>query len=301
MASVQCKLLNLLLKTFVKPKFKQFAKSTSPKQQHALIQDVRKKMQWFAIPPSANAMLEEIQIGNIPGIWVRSNNVAATRTILYLHGGGYATGSSKLYLDLAHRLADACAAQVLLIDYRLAPEHSISCALTDTLTTYEWLLANGTAANSIMLAGDSAGGGLALATLVALRDRSIALPRSAICFSPWTDLCATGKSIKNNYHNDPYIIVPEKIAFLSNINKTDPYVSPLYANLQGLPSILIQVGNNEALLDDSRQFAAKAKASGVSLELQIWQEVPHVWQIFAKYLPEGQQAIDAVGKFVNKI
>jgi monoterpene epsilon-lactone hydrolase len=240
------------------------------------------------------------------GEWIEpaaENDAAREQCILYLHGGGYFAMSPQTHRSLTSRLAAASRAPLFALDYRLAPEHPFPAALEDALAAWHALIAAGTPPSRIIVAGDSAGGGLALALLVALRDAGDELPAAAVLFSPWTDLAATGRSIVENDQADPLFfgswVASAARHYLGNAPATNPLVSPVYADLTGLPPLLIQVGDSEVLLDDSRRVAENAKRSGVETILQIWPGVPHGWQIFAPILPEGRAALRDAGAYVK--
>jgi epsilon-lactone hydrolase len=226
-------------------------------------------------------------------------------TILYLHGGGYYFCSPRSHRALAFGLATRARAATLSLDYRLAPEHRFPAALEDALAAYRQLVGSGTLPQSIVIAGDSAGGGLALATLVALRDTGTPLPAGAVLFSPWTDLAATGESIRSNDGADPMFsgqaIGRAAQVYLGDALATNPYASPVYADLRSLPPLFIQAGSTEVLLDDSRRVADNARAAGVPVELQIWPDMPHVWQIFTPFIPEARRALDGAAGFVRQV
>ncbi|HXZ10655.1 MAG TPA: alpha/beta hydrolase [Paraburkholderia sp.] len=247
--------------------------------------------------------------GPLRGEWLEpladSRRSAPARTILYLHGGGYYFCSPRSHRSLVFELARRADARTFSLDYRLAPEHRFPAALDDSLAAYRWLLAVGTPAGSIVIAGDSAGGGLALASLIALRDAGDALPAGALLFSPWTDLAATGESIRTNDGRDPMFSGPSiargATIYLGDAAATHPYASPLYAEMGGLPPLFIQAGSTEVLLDDARRVAEKARAAGVSVEFEIWPDMPHVWQIFAPFIPEACKALDDAARFVLQV
>lgn len=225
------------------------------------------------------------------------------RTLLYFHGGGYVLGSPVAYRDLTGRLAQAAQATVVSLDYRLAPEHPYPAALEDALRCYRALLRQGKAPASLVLAGDSAGGGLALATLVALRDAGDRLPAAAVCLSPWTDLAGSGASLTLNAGPDPMLtaraLAGMARSYAPDKDLSDPLISPLYADLSNLPPLLLLVGSTEILRDDSERVAAKVAGSGGQARLEVWDGMPHVWPMFAAWLPEGRRAIALIGEFVR--
>lgn len=249
---------------------------------------------------------EPVNAGGVPAEWITVPRVVGQNVILYLHGGGYTGGSIRTHRDLAARISRVSKAHVLIIDYRLAPEHPFPAALEDTIAVYRWLISTeGIRPDNLIIVGDSAGGGLTIATLVKLRDEGIALPAAAICLSPWTDLACTGESMKSKAESDPFI-TPEGCKFMADkyLKGADPYnplASPLYANLKGLPPMLIIVGTSEILLEDSILFAKRAKAAGVDVKLDIWEDMIHVFPAFAGFVPESRQAVEKIGEFIQKI
>ena len=246
-----------------------------------------------------------VQAGGIHAEWIDPADMDPHRTILYLHGGGYCICSLDTHRGLAARLALAARARVLIIDYRLAPEHPFPAALEDASAAYRWLLAQGISERQIAIGGDSAGGGLTLATAVGLREGSQALPAALFLLSPWTDLTFSGDSIHTKKEVDPIFggdgnrlgFAP---AYLGVNDPTNPLISPLFADLHELPPTLIQVGSDEILLDDSVRLEEKLKAAQVPTRLVVWQGMWHVFQVFAPYAPEAQQAIFQVGDFIRE-
>lgn len=231
----------------------------------------------------------------------------ACATVFYCHGGGYYFCSPRTHRSLVFGLATRADARVFSLDYRLAPEHRYPAALDDALAAYRALVGMGIAPASIVIAGDSAGGGLALATLVALRDAGDALPAGGLLFSPWTDLAATGASIRGNDGVDP-MFCGASIARAAKVYlgadaaaATDPYASPVYADLRGLPPLFMLAGSTEVLLDDSRRVADNARAAGVECELEVWAKMPHVWPIFTPFIPEANRALDRAAAFVRQV
>jgi epsilon-lactone hydrolase len=225
------------------------------------------------------------------------------RQILYLHGGGHVAGSPSLYRDFIWRVAAAAQARVLCLQYRLAPEHPFPAALDDAVNAYRWLIAEGADPRRTAVMGDSSGGGLAFATLLRLRDEGVPLPAAAVALSPWTDLALTGPSLHRNSKADAMIRSDEapRLAdcYLAGADPRTPYASPLYGDPTGLPPTLIQVGNDEVLLDDSVRLAARMRAAGCEVELEVWPRMPHVWQVWARLMPEARQALERIGAFVR--
>ena len=254
-------------------------------------------------PIPADIKQEKVSAGGVPAEWISAPNASADRAVLYLHGGGYVIGSINTHRDLMARISRASGFRVLGIDYRLAPEHPFPAAVEDAVVAYRWLLAQGLQASHIAVAGDSAGGGLTVATLVAIRDAKLATPGAGVCLSPWVDLEGIGESMTTKASVDPVVqkegLVGMAAAYLGGKDPRTPLAAPLYADLKGLPPLLIQVGEAETLLDDSNRLADRAKAAGVKVTLEPWQEMIHVWQMFAPFLPEGQEAIEGIGKYLR--
>jgi len=226
-------------------------------------------------------------------------------TVLYLHGGGYYFCSPRTHRPITFGLARAARARVFALAYRLAPEHPFPAAVDDAVAAYHALLAAGVSPSSIVIAGDSAGGGLALATLVALRDAGTPLPAGALVFSPWTDLAATGASLVTNDALDVMFcgaaIARAARFYLGNTPADTPLASPLYADLHGLPPLLIHASNTEVLRDDALRFANRAEAAGVEVRLRVWPDTPHAFQIFARWLPEARDALTQAGQFIAQV
>jgi epsilon-lactone hydrolase len=257
-----------------------------------------------AFQPAEDVTSTPINAGGIPGAWIVAPGAAEDRVLLYLHGGGYVVGSVDTHRDLMARLSRAAGARVLGVDYRLAPENPFPAAVEDAITAYRWLVGSGMDPAHIAIAGDSAGGGLTLATLVALRDAGAPLPAAAACLSPWVDLEGTGASITTKAAADPFVR-QEALQFmaqhyLGGRDPRTPLAAPLYADLHGLPPLFIQVGTAEILLDDATRIAERAKAAGVQVTLDVWDDMIHVWPLFAAILPEGQQATERIGAFIRE-
>jgi len=244
----------------------------------------------------------DFTINGTPARWVATADARADRALLFLHGGGYVMGSLNTHRELMARLSRSTGARVLGIDYRLAPEHPFPAALDDAEAAYRWLLGEGFAAHNLLLAGDSAGGGLSMATLLRLRDLGVALPAGAVLFSPWADLTGSGDSIRTRAAAEPMVtpqgVIETAMQYCASSDPRHPLVSPVFANLTGLPPLLIQVGDDEILLDDSTRLAANAKRDGVSAELQIWEGAFHVFQALPS-LPEAAEALAKVATFAR--
>jgi monoterpene epsilon-lactone hydrolase len=256
----------------------------------------------FQLPTDVRC--EPVDAGGVPAEWITTPGVNTKRVICYLHGGGYVLGSINTHRELASRLSRAASARVLILDYRLAPENLFPAAVDDSIAAYRWLLSVGVNPAQLVIAGESAGGGLTVATLVALRDAGEPLPAAGICLSPWVDLECLGESIVTKAEIDPVVnkdlILMLAKAYLGDTDPCTPLASPLYADLTGLPPLLIQVGTAECLFDDARRLADRARAAGVDVTLEPWDDMIHMWHMFAAILPEGQQAIDRIGEFIRE-
>ena len=238
----------------------------------------------------------------VPVEWVSAPAADAQKVMLYLHGGGYVLGSAATHRSLASRLSAACATRVLVLDYRLAPEHPFPAAVDDALTVYRWALAEGVTVDKMAIAGDSAGGGLALALLVAIRDAGLPMPACAVCLSPWVDLEGTGATVAPGAVDDPMVTlagIQGMAEAYAGGQLGASLASPLHADLSELPPLLIQVGTREILLDDARRIASKAKAAGVSVTLEEEEGLIHVFQLFPN-VPESEQALARVGAFIGR-
>ena len=270
------------------------------------LEEMRAGWEKFAsrFTPADDLSFEAIDADGVPAEWTRAPGSDESRVILYFHGGGYTLGSIASYRDFTGRISRATACRMLSVGYRLAPENPFPAAVEDAAAAYRWLLRQGVPPERVLFAGDSAGGGLALAALVFLRDAGERLPAGAMCVSPSTDLAKEGESMRTKAEVDPIITYDTSMAHaLRYVGKTgnlkNPLASPLYADLHGLPPLLILVGTNETLLDDSTRLAAKTRAAGVETEFEIWEGMIHIWPFFAAVLPEGQQAIERMGVFAR--
>ena len=256
------------------------------------------------LPVEADVKCEPVSAGGVKAEWVAAPGADAGRAILYLHGGGYVIGSINTHRAMAGRISRAAKARVLLIDYRLAPEHPFPAAVEDSVAAYRYMLAQGIRPGRLAIAGDSAGGGLTIAALVAIKEAKLPMPAAGVGLSPWVDLEGIGASMTSKAKADPMVqkdgLLKMAAAYLSGKDPRSPLAAPLYADLSGLPPLLIQVGTAETLLDDSTRLAERARKSGVSVTLEPWENMVHVWQVFAPILDEGQQAIDKIGAFVLK-
>jgi acetyl esterase/lipase len=256
-----------------------------------------------AYPKPDDMTWEPADAAGVPAEWVVPADAVPGRAIVYFHGGGYATGTLESARALSSHLARATRARLLAVDYRLAPEHPFPAAVDDAVTAYRYVIAAGHAPEAVVLCGDSSGGGLALATLVALRDLGDPLPATAIGLSPWTDLTLSGTSLQSNADADPMVSASTLAlmadAYLGDVDPRTPTASPLFADLAGLPPLLLQVGSDEMLRDDTTRFAERAGAAGVDVTLEMWDNVFHVWHSFADLLPEARDAIDRIGTYAR--
>ena len=245
-----------------------------------------------------------VDAGGVNAEWIGAPHAPDDSAILYLHGGCYATGSVETHRDLMTRLSLAASTRVLGLNYRLAPVHPFPAAVENATSAYRWLLESGIEAGGTAIAGDSAGAGLALAATIAMRDKGVPLPGAIACISPWVDLALSGASMETKAGDDP--IVSREMLFgwgglyLGEHDPRTPLASPLYADLHGLPPILIQVGAAEVLLDDATRLADRALAAGVNTTLEVWPEMIHVWHTFASILPEAREAIEKIGRFIRR-
>jgi len=278
-----------------------------PVPEYLSVEQSRAEMEQMAaslLPIPPDVRIEPVDAGGVPGAWVSVPGAVDDRVLFYLHGGGYGVGSIKTHTEMVSRMCRASGSRALVIDYRLAPEHPYPAAVQDSLSAYRWLVKSGVSPAHVVIGGDSAGGGLAVATLVALRDAGDPLPAAAVCLSPWVDLEALGGSMETKAELDPIIQRADLLlfaaAYLGGADPRTPLAAPLHADLKGLPPLLIQVGTAETLLDDATRIAEKARSAGVEVSLEAWDDMIHVWQIFAPLLPEGQKAIDRIGEFIRE-
>ena len=243
------------------------------------------------------------KLGGIDAIDITVDGGDRPGVILYLHGGGYVVGSANTGSILATALARRVGTPAVSVDYRLAPEHPFPAAVDDAYAAYRALLDGGTPASDIVLAGDSAGGGLVLAVLLSARRDGLPLPAGAALFSPWTDLSLSGTSIADREHLDPIFDRAQMQwyadQYLAGQSPLDKLVSPAFADLTGLPPLLIQVGSYEVLLDDSLRLAARAAESELDVRLEVVAGVPHVFQLLAGELEEADEALDRAGRFLS--
>ncbi len=281
------------------------------KGEHGTVAGIRRTTDVAArlLPVPREVAVHKARAGNVPGEWIVPKNAAADRAILYMHGGGFVFGSLISHRAMIARLACAAGVRAFSVDYRLAPEHPFPAALEDCVNAYRGLLEDGWEARRIAVAGDSAGGTLALALILSLKKKGVPLPAAAVCISPVTDMLWSGSSMRTKAGVDP--IFPEggssplgssiHADYIRSADPRDPLISPLYGDLHGMPPVLLHVGEDEVLLDDSVRLAERVRAAGGRAELVVWEGMWHVFQVFAPFLPEAAQSIRQMGEFLCRV
>jgi acetyl esterase/lipase len=271
--------------------------------------DLRFRMAVRREPVDLDVRCLAADIDGLPGQWVVAGNADPEQRLLYLHGGGFVAGSSDYYLTLAARLSLATGCAVLAPDYRLAPEHPFPRGLDDSLFAFHWLRRNGPTGEqpgrAVSIAGDSAGGGLVLSMLLALRDAGQPQPAAAVSLSPFADLTLTGESLRSEAPNDPImspLCLPDFVSrYLAGADPTQPLASPIFGDYHGVCPLLIQVGEHEIIRDDSVRAAEQARAAGVAVTLEVWKGMFHVFQSHKPLLPEGSLAIRHIAEFLDAV
>lgn len=271
------------------------------------LEGLRQGMGTRRVPTEGSVRCLRTQIGDMPCEWVLAQGADPEVRLLYLHGGGFVSGSGAFYLPLAAHISAAAQCEVLLPDYRLAPEHHFPAGLEDCIHAHEWLATSGpdgpSPAKATFIAGDSAGGGLMLSSLLALRDRKRILPKGGIALSPFADLTLTGVSLTSEADFDPIMsprCLPDFVSFyLGETDAGDPLASPILGDYTGLPPLLVQVGEHEIIREDSARVAAKARADGVKVTLEVWPGMFHVFQSHDPQLPEGREAVKHIADFMK--
>lgn len=272
-------------------------------QGNVSIEDTRKGLEkLFSVSKVPRSVkFTKVDCDGTPAEWITPKKPLKNRAVIYLHGGGYLLGSVSTHSPLMARIALASKTKILAVEYRLAPENPYPAALEDAVNSYQWLVKQGYDPKNIVLAGDSSGGGLAIATLLKLRDEGITQPAGCACISPWLDLTNTGETIQSHAEKDLLVnSVGLSLAAFNYVTPDkfiNPYVSPLYADLKGLAPLYIHVSGSEALLDDTIRFEKKAKEAGVEIDVQVWHNMLHVWQAFG-FLPEARKSIKSIGQFI---
>lgn len=267
-----------------------------------VLRDYFKEMM-SAFPPPPDVTFTPVVFKHCKGVWVKPPTVKSSKVMLFFHGGGYTIGSWQSHQDLIGRIAKQAGISICALNYRLAPEHRFPAALNDVLHAYKSLLAKGFLPSQIILCGSSAGGGLALALLLKLKKIKMELPRAAVLICPWVDLTLSGKTLQS--HDGLDLISRSRVAaaaqaYLGSHDPHDPYASPLYGNLSKLPPLLIQAGTIEILWSEIETFCQKAKQAGVDVTFEPYEGMFHTWQLFASQIPEGEQAIRSICKFITK-
>jgi monoterpene epsilon-lactone hydrolase len=296
--SLRSRLLRLTTRWLITPIFRS---GHTPQVQRRLLESVSKLSQ--VLTPSGIRYTQN-PLGGVPTEWVENMLTPVQGHLLYLHGGAYVIGSPKTHRNLTAHLAKRCGLRVAALDYRLAPEHPFPAAVEDALAAYRDLLKQGIAPNEILIGGDSAGGGLALACALAIRDAGLPQPAGLICISPWADLTLTGESLAQQ-RNTEVILTPQVLAdaaaqYLGKATAQHPQASPLFADLRGLPPLLIQVTDAEILYSDSTRLAKAAERQGVHTTLQIAPGLWHDWQLFAGQMPEADAALNLIRLFCDE-
>lgn len=295
MASIRSKGLRFVIKHLVS---KILSTDISPEVQRARIEKA-----FFPLWRNFKFSCDAVDVNGVPSEWMVAEGAKDDRVLLYLHGGAYTFGSPGTHADLTSRLSHVCRLKVLVINYRLAPENPFPAAVEDSTAAYRWLLAQGYQPANIIIGGDSAGGGLTMATLINLREQGDTLPAAGVCLSPWTDLCCEGDSQTTLDETDPFLsshwLREMAKLYVQQEDARNPLISPLYGDFKGLPPILIQVGSDEVLLDDSVRLEKRLVEDGVDVSLKIYQDMWHVWQIFAAIIPEAKEALLEISEFVD--
>jgi acetyl esterase/lipase len=262
----------------------------------------------FTAPMPEGVTVKRTRAVNVPCEWIYAAGADPDKRLLYLHGGGYAAGGLDTHRVMCADISVASGVTVLNVDYRLAPEHPGPAQFDDALLAYRWMLDQGPAGEGApshcYVAGDSAGGGLALALLQGIREAGLPMPTAAVALSPWTDMTCSGDSLRGNAEKDP-MVGYDLITWMAGmvtadaIAAEDPRVSPLFGDFSGLPPLLIQVGDDETLLDDALRAAEKAKAAGVEVTLERWSDVIHVWHALGHEVPEASRGLSRVGDYIR--
>lgn len=247
--------------------------------------------------------VEVIDAGGVPAEWVTWPDSQEGAALLYLHGGGYVFGNLDSHRDIAWRLAKETGMKVLLLDYRLAPEHPFPAAVEDASASYRWLLEQGYAADRIVVGGDSAGGGLTAALMVSMKELGVSLPAASVLISPWADLSLTGESLLANARSDP-MLSPEAIdkfatLYMGDGDRRAPTASPVFADLAGLPPTYVMVGSTEVLFSDAETLVNRINDAGGRASLRVWPKMLHVFPVFARLIPEGREAIEDMSAFIR--
>ena len=291
---------------FAKARMKEFAEAAVGSGVMPTLEEQRASMVFVAEAATepAGITITETYAGGSRAYWHDPEGGASDRVVLYVHGGGYVIGSARLYDRFAGHLANAVGCRVLNVDYRLAPEHPHPAAVQDSTAAYRWLLGQGYKAEHIAISGDSAGGGLTLATVLSIKENGLPQPAAAVPLSPWTDMEGIGDSMTSNAPNDVIVqkaaLLGMAAAFLGEGTKPrDPLAAPLYGDYRGIAPIYIQVGGDETLLDDSTRVAERARNAGVDVKLDMFPEMQHVFQTSVGKIPEATDAVQRIGEYLK--
>ncbi len=271
----------------------------------AHVADMRARLDKIAryLKRAFGVAVEATTVNGLYAEWLRPKKSANGKVLLYLHGGAYLVGSCRTHRQMVSHIARAAGINALVPEYRLAPEHPFPAAIEDAVGVYRWLLANGYNSADVFIAGDSAGGGLTVATLLELRHAGIPMPAAVVLLSPFLDVTASGESAKTRADQDPWFDAKDMFVVTDNYcppgtDLKNPLVSPVFAIVAGLPPAYIQVGDDEILLSDSTRFADKMKGEGLDIEIEIWPEMWHVFQLFIGKMPESRRAIKRIGAYI---
>jgi acetyl esterase/lipase len=255
-------------------------------------------------PLPSDVVIETAKVGGVSGEWVRAEGVREDAVLIYLHGGGYAIGSAKSHRHLVAALSAEAGIRSFLVDYRMAPEDPFPAAVDDALAVYRALLRDH-APTRLIIAGDSAGGGLVVSLMLAAKTAGLPQPGAGVCLSPWTDLTGRAGSLTSRADVDPSVtlVALDKFAdlYLGDADRETPLASPIFGDLSGLPPLLIQVGSDEILFDDAATLDERARAAGVASTFEVWDEMIHVWQRFFPVLQEGREANARIGEYIRDI
>jgi acetyl esterase/lipase len=296
--SWQAQLANAFIKTFVRRR--RWGDEQAVSRRARRLFGSLKIQQWLK---TRGLRVEQIENEKVCGEWLTPKN-PKKQIVLYFHGGGYVSCSAATHRPITAGLARFSRMRVFSLDYRLAPENRFPAALDDTIAAYRWLLDEGFASKQIALAGDSAGGGLVLSALLRMREQGLPFPACAVCFSAWTDLAGTGNSVQSNDNRcamfRPATIKEFAAAYLGDASPFDVYASPVFGEFDRVPPVLLQIGSTELLLDDARRVHEKIQKAGGASELEIYEDVPHGWQMFDGFVPEARVALKRAATFVQK-
>lgn len=285
-------------------KFRQLLEKNRPPDDRVSVTAMRTNMDAFGGRFPEGVTGTPASLGGVPGEWIAAAGASEDATVLYLHGGGYVAGSVDSHRNLLGHLAVAMGCRLFAADYRLAPEHPAPAAVDDALAAYQGLLADGATPDRIAIAGDSAGGGLTMAALLAIRESGLDQPAGAVTISPWVDLEGTGESMTTRAEADP-MVTPGSLSIIARHyvgpdgDLRDPLAAPIHGDLHGLAPLLIHVGDAEVLLDDAIRLEAKVAAAGGEVSLEVWPEMVHVWHGSAGFVPESDAAIEGIAAFLR--